>query len=165
MQPICQMVMQSVKSFDIMKMIMNNDQPNAIKLNAAELLAFGETIVDAWNQQDLEALKKIYGSNAAYFDPLLKKYIKGNAILAYAQGIFTAFPDLELKVISRASNVDLIMFERMQCGTNTGTMLGREATGRYIEIPAVSVLKMKEGQLISHTDYWDLKQLMMDLYR
>lgn len=121
-------------------------------------------VIDAWSTKDFFKIRSLYGNEVIFFDPLLSKEIKGKDILGYAQAVFTSFPDLEYKVISIAHASDLVMIEWKQCGTNTGPIIGRPPTGKYIEIPAVSVLKSKEGQLISHYDYWDMKRFLREMF-
>ncbi len=123
-------------------------------------------LVDVWNSQDLNLIQDLYKYDAVFYDPLLGTEIKGENILTYAKGIYEAFPDLQFVVKDIAISKGLAMAEWSQNGTNTGEILGKPATGRYIEIPAVSVLRFnEEGHLISHYDYWDMKKLLNDLFK
>ncbi|MEL7002811.1 MAG: ester cyclase [Bacteroidota bacterium] len=129
------------------------------------LEAKANKLVNIWNSQDLKALKELYKTDAVFYDPLLGTEIKGEAILMYAKGIYEAFPDLKFVVKDIAVSKGLAMAEWSQNGTNTGEIMGKPATGRYVEIPAVSVLRYNEnGDLISHYDYWDMKKLQADLF-
>ena len=123
-------------------------------------------LVDVWNSQDMNAIRELYQHDAVFYDPLLGNEIKGEQIEQYAAGIYKAFPDLQFVVKSIAVSDKLAMAEWSQNGTNTGEILGKPATGRYIEIPAVSVLRYTDsGNLISHYDYWDMKKLLTDLFK
>ncbi len=130
-----------------------------------ELETNARNLVDVWNSQDLNALKYLYGDDAVFFDPLLGAEIKGDEIITYAMGIYKAFPDLQFVTKGIAASEGLAMIEWSQNGTNTGEILGKPATGRFIKIPAVSVLRFNtEGSLVSHYDYWDMKKLLNDLF-
>lgn len=123
-----------------------------------------QEVIDVWNSKDLNALQRLYGDTTGFYDPLLGKEIKGEAILAYAKGIFEAFPDLEFIVKGIAASENLAMVEWSQNGTNSGLIMGKPATGRYVEIPAVSVVRFDGNQFISQRDYWDMKSLLEDLF-
>lgn len=122
----------------------------------------GYALIDVWNARDAAAVGRFYG-DASFSDPLVPRPITGAALVAYATGIFEAFPDLHFEVHGAATGPELVMFEWSQCGTNRGSILGQPATDRYVEIPAVSVLRYAGGVLRTHVDYWDMKQLMADL--
>ncbi|WP_109300882.1 ester cyclase [Aquimarina sp. AU474] len=124
-----------------------------------------QEIIDIWNQKDIQALHKLYGEHTTFFDPLLNDSIKGKTILGYAQGIYNAFPDLEFVVKGITASENLAMVEWIQKGTNTGEIMQKPATGRYIEIPAVSVIRFDKGSFVSQRDYWDLRKLWNDLFQ
>jgi len=128
-----------------------------------KLLELGRQVVAVWNTRNPEEVGRFYGDKTVFHDPLVAKETTGQALVSYAAGIFEAFPDLHFKVFSEAVGPNLVMFEWAQCGNNTGSIMGMPATNRYIEIPAVSVLKYRDETLISHYDYWDMKKLMNDL--
>ncbi len=124
-----------------------------------------QQIIDVWNQKDIEALQKLYGEHTTFFDPLLNDNIAGKTILGYAQGIYDAFPDLEFVVMGITTSDNMAMVEWVQKGTNTGEIMQKPATGRYIEIPAVSVIRFDGDTFVSQRDYWDLKKLQVDLFQ
>ena len=113
-------------------------------------------VISAWNTKDIDALKVIYAQKAIFFDPMVGKEITGDFIIQYAQSIFLAFPDLRFNIQDMAAGQDVVMTQWVQCGTNTGSIMGNPATGRYIEIPAVSVIRFRKDRLLSHHDYWDM---------
>ncbi len=120
-------------------------------------------VIDAWNAKDLDALKTIYGNKAIFYDPMVGKEINGDFLIQYAQSIFTAFPDLRFKIQDMAVGQDVVMTQWTQCGTNTGQIMGNPATGKYIEIPAASVIRFKKDKLTSHHDYWDMVHFLKGL--
>ncbi len=129
------------------------------------LIKKGKEVINTWNQKDLSALAALYGEHIPFFDPLLNKAIKGKEIIHYAKSIYEAFPDLEFVIDHIAEGEQVVMVQWRQCGVNSGPVLGKPATNRYIEIPAVSVLNFKDGNLIAHRDFWDMKQLAKDLFK
>ncbi len=123
-----------------------------------------DEIIDAWNRDDSAVLQRHYGLQAVFSDPIFPDGISGQAIIDYSQAIHAAFADVEFVVHAKVIAADVAMVEWTQVGTNSGAMLGRPATHRYIEIPAVSVVKFDGDRLASHRDYWDAAKLMQDLY-
>lgn len=121
-------------------------------------------IIEAWNTKNYHMMRSIYGKEVTVFDPLINRIITGDKILGYAQAVFTSFPDHQFKVVSIAHGKNVTMIEWIQCGTNTGPIIGRPPTNKYIEIPAVTVLKLEEGRLLSQYDYWDMKKLTEELF-
>lgn len=127
------------------------------------LLPIGREVVAVWNTRDPQAVGAYYGEHVGFRDPITVREVTGPGLVAYAGSIFTAFPDLEFRVHAEAEGPDVVMLEWSQCGTHRGAVLGAPATGRYVEIPAVSVLKFRAGVLQAHHDYWDLQKLVKDL--
>lgn len=128
------------------------------------LEALAQNVIDVWNSKDIDQLRQLYGMQGSFFDPLMTKPVTGASIIHHAEGIYAAFPDLvfDLRQITIGENV--AMAEWSQNGTNNGPIFGKPATGRYIEVPAVSVLNFSGNTLLSHRDYWDLKKLLNDLF-
>lgn len=120
-------------------------------------------IIDAWNAKDLDALKSIYGEKGIFYDPMVDREISGDSIIQYARSIFFAFPDLQFRIQDMAAGKNVVMLQWLQCGTNTGAIMGNPATGRYIEIPAASVIRFKKDKLVSHYDYWDMVHFLKGL--
>jgi len=120
-------------------------------------------IMDAWNTKDIAAISAIYGKKGIFYDPMVGKEIKRDSLIQYAQSIFLAFPDLRFDVRDMAVGKNVVMIQWMQCGTNTGEIMGNPATGKYIEIPAASVIRFKKDKLVSHHDYWDMVQFLKGL--
>ncbi|MCK8520010.1 ester cyclase [Aquimarina sp. D1M17] len=124
-----------------------------------------KNIIDVWNQKDITKLNELYGEETTFYDPLLDGTIKGKTLLGYAKGIYAAFPDLEFVIQGITVSDNLAMVEWVQKGTNTGEIMGKPATGRYVEIPAVSVIRFDGSSFVSQRDYWDMKKLYSDLFK
>lgn len=129
-----------------------------------ELKAKALELINAWNAHDVDLLAQLYGEKIGFHDPLLGKVIKGEEVLEYAKSIYSAFPNLEFVIKNVAVGDQVVMVEWSQNGTNEGAIFGQAATGRYIEIPAVSVLSFQDDEVVLHQDYWDMKKLQKDLF-
>lgn len=120
-------------------------------------------IIDAWNAKDIAALTAIYGTKGIFYNPMVGKEIRGDFFIQYAGSIFQAFPDLAFNILDMAQGNNVVMVQWIQCGTNTGEIMGNPPTGNCIEIPSVSVMRFKKDKLLSHHDYWDMVHFLKGL--
>ena len=127
-----------------------NDSANAAI--PAEVLRY----VEAWNSHDGDAIVATFADDGFYADPLTNGPLTGNAIAAYASGLWASFPDLRFEpngpVIGDGQTLYLPwkMF-----GTNTQPFRGLPPTGRSIEQSGVDVIQLAPDGLRSVTGYFD----------
>jgi predicted ester cyclase len=77
-----------------------------------------------------------------------------------------AFPDLAIEVLDVAASGELEMVEAIGTGTHEGLFdIGRqlEPTGRSINLPFVSVYRIKDGRATHSRHYWDDAVIMNQL--
>jgi predicted ester cyclase len=82
-----------------------------------------------------------------------------DALAAHTQGYITAVPDCVLDVRGTTVAGDVTVLEWTYRGTHTGDIPGLEATGRDIDLPGVSVLKMDGDLVAEERVYWDAATL------
>jgi steroid delta-isomerase-like uncharacterized protein len=63
------------------------------------------------------------------------------------RGWRSAFPNLEMKVEKLVAEGDLVSVLWIAHGTNTGTGMGRSATGKSIEVRGVTVWRIVDGRI------------------
>jgi predicted ester cyclase len=87
--------------------------------------------------------------------------------LRYAQGWFTAFPDMSVKQTNRVVSDDAVAVEVRFIGTNTGpmTMAGKEIppTGKSVPGKGTYFARAKDGKIVEFNSYPDVAGLMMQL--
>ena len=119
---------------------------------------------DAWDQHDTAAILATFSEGGSYSDPATKGKIKGAEIAAYAQSLFTAFPDMSIELISssEASN-GVIAAPWIIFATNDGSLLGNKPTGKKIVLHGCDFIKSNGGLLVSVEGLWDVSDLYAQL--
>lgn len=123
--------------------------------------------LDAWNRHDVGALVNLQGATGEFITPT--GAIVGPAIGPYAQSVFGAQPDFKLKVLNIypvSETVAVAEWEGSGTWTNPykgGPLAGAKPTGKFAVLKAVSIIKTKDGKLVTHKQYFDrmdfLKQM------
>lgn len=72
----------------------------------------------------------------------------------------TAFPDLKFTVYRIAGEGNMIFSHFNIKGTNTGNLVGIEASGRKIDVDGVDVLLFRDGKISEHWGYWDTRKFI-----
>jgi hypothetical protein len=55
---------------------------------------------DAWNRHDADAIVATFAEGGTYTNPIAGQGLTGEAVRRFAQGIFTAFPDVSFEIVS-----------------------------------------------------------------
>jgi steroid delta-isomerase-like uncharacterized protein len=129
---------------------------------------------DLWNQlearyiqADWAGVASLYASDAVFADPF--NACKGrDAIQAYFEISAGAFPDGTNETMRLVEEGDAVAVEMIYRGTNTGPLPLPDgsvipATGKAMELSVASVLKVRDGKIVSERDYFDGAALMSQL--
>jgi steroid delta-isomerase-like uncharacterized protein len=112
----------------------------------------------AWNRHDAEAIIATFAEGGTYSDPSAGKGLEGNAIAAYAEGLWATFPDLSFEIISVGHmGADMVAAQWLMRGTNTGPLQNLPPTGRTVEVPGADFIVVQSDQLRSVQGYFDSK--------
>src|SRR6185437_13704217 len=119
---------------------------------------------DAWNRRDAAAIVACFAEGGTYSDPASGGPLTGPAIGAYAQGLWQAFPDLSLEIVSVAGNDSgMVSAEWLMKGTNHGSMMGLPPTGKSISLPGADFIRVEGDKIRSVQGYFDSGALPRDL--
>jgi len=126
-----------------------------------------ETIA-AWSVHDVEGVLAPFADDAVWDDVGLPEPLRGkDAIRAYVQAWFTAFPDISVTQIRRVVEGDSIAAELEFRGTNTGPMNmgGHEipATGKAVVGRGAYFAKARDGKVVEFRAHPDTAGMMMQL--
>ncbi len=66
-----------------------------------------------------------------------------------------AFPDVQNEIVDMVAEGDRIMQYYVWTGTHEGPFLGIPPTGRRVSVPAVAILRFRDGKLVEETDISD----------
>ncbi len=73
------------------------------------------------------------------------------------------FSDFELTIQDLIANDDTVWIRNRATGVNTGSVFGRPATGRPMEIDVFDVLRFEDGRLVEHWGVPDQLGLLAQL--
>jgi len=94
--------------------------------------------------------------NGTYQNPGTGGPIAGEALRAYMNGLFSAFPDLSFEIVSAGlAAPDLVAAQWIMRGTNTGSMMGLPPTGRSVELPGADFIRVPGEKVRSVEGYFD----------
>ena len=111
---------------------------------------------DAWNAHDADALVATFEAAGSYRDPGTNGPLTGDAIGAYAKGLWDAFPDLSFEIRSQdQTRAGKIVAEWTMNGTNTGPFAGLPPTGRSVSLPGLDIVETGSSGIASVTGYFD----------
>jgi steroid delta-isomerase-like uncharacterized protein len=74
-----------------------------------------------------------------------------------------AFPDARMEPHEMLADGDLVSCRATFAGTQQGEFMGLPPTGRRIEINAIDILRVRDGQFVEHWGVMDAMTLMQQL--
>jgi len=105
---------------------------------------------------DADAIVASFASGGTYSDPSAGENLRGDAIAAYAKGLWSAFPDLSFETVSVADNgAGLVAAQWIMRGTNSGSMFGLPPTGRSVTLPGADFIQVEGDRIRSVQGYFD----------
>ena len=113
----------------------------------------------AWSTHDVERLVSLFAEECLHEDVTLGVVNRGrDEVKAFAEGVFTAFPDFKLEQTARFAAGAWGGAEWSISGTHLGHFPGIEATGKSFSIRGSSIFELEGGQIRRNSDYygWDM---------
>jgi len=113
----------------------------------------------AWNAHDSTKAASYFADNVAYYDASVGKPVEGKdaAKTGVIDNFLNAVPDAVWT--TKGDPVvagDKVAFEWEFSGTNTGAWGdGTAATGKSFKITGASIFDVKDGKIVSQSDYYD----------
>lgn len=128
-----------------------------------------EQAVTAFNSQNADAVADLYAAEAVLHDPQQPQPIRGRDAIreAYAQ-MFRTFPDIQVAILNRHVESNLMMYELRLTGTNSGPIPTPDgeipATGERIDLPAAVFADLDaDGRFRDTRRYYDVATMMRQL--
>jgi len=122
----------------------------------------------AWDGHDAQAFVDLFAERFVVNDVALPEPITTkDGVRQYAQGWFTAFPDMNVKQVNRVVSEDAVAAELQFTGTNTGVMMmaGKEIppTGKTVIGKGTYFARVQDGKVVEFNSYPDIAGMMMQL--
>lgn len=107
-----------------------------------------EAYFAAWDAHDPQAVVALFADGGTYEDPAAGRPLSGAAIGEYAQGLFTAFPDLKLELIGQLPvSAGQIAVPWLLFGTHRGPLGDTPPTGKSIVLRGCDFISVADGKL------------------
>ena len=128
-------------------------------------------LAKAISAHDLDAVAKVYASDAVAYDPMYPEPLKGReAIKKDTADFFRAFPDLRMEISNIIEKDERLgAGEIRMTGTHTGplaTPTGGEVppTNKRIEVKGAGFVRLNEkGEILEERRYYDVGTLLRQL--
>ncbi|MCE4563100.1 nuclear transport factor 2 family protein [Maribellus sp. CM-23] len=116
------------------------------------------SFIEAWDLHDTDLLTSLFADEFTYTEVTTGHiYASKDALVMYATATIAGIPDTRFEVVSIVANERFAVVEWIWKGTNTvgWPSMGIPPTGKYFELPGISVMEIENGQIIWNKDYWD----------
>jgi steroid delta-isomerase-like uncharacterized protein len=131
-------------------------------------VAIARKFHEAWTERDPEGGAALIAADCEFYDVARGEPPRGPE--GYKRDYnrwLAAFPDGQCEVTHVVDGGEWVVVEFTNRGTNTGsitTALGEfPPTGRRIEVPYCSIMRIKDGKVVAGRDYYDVSTILRQL--
>lgn len=139
-------------------------------MSTQDNLKLDEENIAAWNAHDADRLLSLLSDDIVWHDVGNPEPLRGKeAVRQFAQGWFSAFPDIELTVKNRVITEDQVAAEVEFAGTNNGPLQispntpAIPVTGKKVTGKGTYFVRIRNGKAVEVHTYPDAAGLMMQL--
>jgi steroid delta-isomerase-like uncharacterized protein len=142
----------------------DNEATNEMTPTELRNLAAFDGVFPHWNNRDIPNMLNFYNDDIIWRNVAMQETYNGKAeVRAFLEHLFSALPDLELDVTLRTARGKYVAEEYYIRGTHLGEFFGIPPTGRRVEIPAMSMVEMRDGKLKEDHFYYDAATVMRQM--
>ena len=121
-------------------------------------------VLPYWNSGDIEGIVSFYDDDIVWKNMALEETYRGKSeVREFLTRLFTAIPDLVFTVDFKIARGDNVSEQWTVSGTHLGPFMGIPATGRHVEIRALSMVTLREGKFLRDEFYWDTGAVMRQM--
>ncbi|WP_167605070.1 nuclear transport factor 2 family protein [Maribellus sediminis] len=121
------------------------------------------SFIKAWDSHKATDLNALFAKDFLYTEVASgQTYANADALTTYFTATIAGIPDSKFKIVSVMGNEKYAAIEWIWKGTNSvgWDFIGIPATGKYFELPGVSVMEIENQKIIRNSDYWDWNTFM-----
>lgn len=126
--------------------------------------AFLTDLMAAWNAHDKAGLLALYHPDFTGEDLSEGKHAGGlhdaGRMVDY---IFTAFPDLEMRLVESGSEDNRIFFFWKASGHHRGRLMNIPPTGKRVEFLGSTFVELRDGKIIRSRRIWDVAAMLRQI--
>jgi steroid delta-isomerase-like uncharacterized protein len=140
-----------------------------ITSSPAELEAFAERYLAAWNDHDAAAMADLLTQDIVWEDPALAQPARGiAAVQAFMRATWVGFPDLrfdESELPHRTAEGTQVAWRWRMRGTMTGPLdpPGFAPTNRSMEVEGVDLWTLRDGRIARYRAFYDMNDVARQL--
>lgn len=108
---------------------------------------------EVWNRGDESAIDRFIADDAIGNDP--KFGVGRESFRLQWHQWRTGFPDVHFEVQEVIAEGNTVVTQWRLTGTHQGKFLGRQPTGRHVDVTGVSIDRIFKGMIVSGFDSWD----------
>ena len=83
-----------------------------------------------------------------------------DAAIAFNRELFAGFPHLEMTVVEVVAEGDAVIVRGRLTGAHEGPFLGVPATGATVDVPDVTMFRLRDGKVVETRYFTDLMAVM-----
>ena len=118
---------------------------------------------ELFNAGDLSVADEIVGANYLNHNAMPGEVPGREGLKAFVTSLRMSFPDLRLTVEDLIAEEDKVVTRFSASGTQRGEFAGIPATGRPVQISAINIHRLRDGQIHEAWLNWDVLGLMQQL--
>jgi steroid delta-isomerase-like uncharacterized protein len=143
---------------------MTATQPETLTATEERNLRAVTDVLQYWNTQDIDGLLEFYDDEITWTNVALEEVYRGkDDVRAFLEKLFAAFPDLTFEVTYKFARGDQVAERWVIRGTHLGGFMGVPPTKRWVEIPGMGMLIMRDGKFFNDYFFFDMASTMRQM--
>ena len=129
-----------------------------------EIVALLDHVNDSINRHDVEAMGGDYTGDCIVESPMAGAPVHGReAVQTLHRGLFTSFPDLQVRRESLLVDGDAVASLSKLSGTDTGGFMGIPPTNKKFECSLVRLYELRDGLIARERRIYDFTGLLVQI--
>ncbi len=118
---------------------------------------------EAVNSGDLDTAMELVADDFVDHEEFAGMPSNRDGVRQFFELFRSAFPDLRMNAHQIVCEDDLVAVRGSMTGTHQGEFMGMQATGRRMEIQAMDLVRVRDGQAVEHWGLTDAMTMMQQL--